>query len=186
MKEGINLYDYIDPKVDVAVIRSVKAPSRANANDAGADWYVPDGHDDFRDALLKANEGRDLILTPAEDGQFTIIIPPHERIKIPSGLRVNIHDKDTYLAIDNKSGVSNGKGLIYTADVIDADYRGECNLCVVNTSNDNVRIQTGQKLVQVIQRIKINTQYNQISLEEFDKLEATDRGTGGFGSSGLS
>lgn len=185
MKEGINLYDYIDPKVDIAIIRSVKAPSRANTNDAGADWYVPDGCDEFRDALREANEGRDIIMTPAEDGQFTIIIPPHERIKIPSGLRVNIHDKDTYLGIDNKSGVSNGKGLIYTADIIDADYRGECNLCVVNTSNDNVRIQTGQKLVQVIQRIKINTEYKPISLEEFEALEATDRGTGGFGSSGL-
>jgi dUTP pyrophosphatase len=185
MKKGINLYDYIDPKVDITLIRSVKVPTRANTNDAGADWYIPDGHDDFREDLIKANEGRDLILTDAEDGQFTIIIPPHERIKIPSGLRVNIHDKDTYLAIDNKSGILNGTGLIFTADVIDADYRGECNICVVNTSNDNVWIQTGQKLVQVIQRIKINTEYNQISLEEFENLEETDRGTGGFGSSGL-
>jgi dUTP pyrophosphatase len=185
MKKGINLYDYIDPLVDVALVRDVKVPSRANVNDAGADWYVPHGSDEFRAALKEANEGRDLILTPAEDGEFTIYLPPHERIKIPSGLRVNIHDKDTYLAIDNKSGISNGKGLIYTADVIDADYRGECNLCVVNTSNDNVRIKTGEKLVQVIQRIKINTVYNPINLDKFDNLEATDRGTGGFGSSGL-
>lgn len=185
MIKGRNLYNFIDPNVDYCLIRDVKVPNRANANDAGADWFIPNGNDEFKADLKEANKDRHIFFGDSVDGQFEILIPPHERIRIPSGIRVNIHDKDTYLAIDNKSGISNGKGLIYTADVIDADYRGECNLCVVNTSNDWITLMTGQKLVQIIQRIKINTVYNPMTLDKFEALAATDRGTGGFGSSGL-
>lgn len=187
MIEGLSLRNLIDPTVDYCLIRDVKAPARANANDAGADWFVPHGTDEFRDAFWTANPGRenDLWCSPAEDGEFEIRIFPHARVRIPSGIKVNIHDKNTYLAIDNKSGIANNKGLIFTADVIDADYRGECNLCVANISNSIVTIKTGEKLVQVIQRIWIPTSYNNISVEEFEALESTDRGSGGFGSSGL-
>ncbi len=187
MKDGHSLYDFIDPRVDFTLVRDVKAPTRAHANDAGADWYVPNGTEEFRAAFWEANKGRENVLwcSPAEDGQFEIKIFPHARVKIPSGIKVNIHDKDTYLAVDNKSGISNNKGLIFTADVIDADYRGECNLCVANISNEVVSIKTGEKLVQVIQRVWVRTAYNCISNEEFDHLEKTDRGEGGFNSTGL-
>lgn len=180
-----NLVDLIDPRVDFVRIRDVKAPNRANKNDAGMDLFIPNGTDEFKDALKAANEGREISYGDSVDGQFTISIAPHERIRIPSGLKVNIYDKDTYLGIDNKSGIANNKGLLYTADIIDADYRGECNICVVNTSNYWQEVTTGQKLVQVIHRIKIETQLNEISEEDFDDLETTDRGAGGFGSSGL-
>ena len=181
----MRITELFDPTVDFVRVRDVKMPSRANANDAGYDWFIPNGLDEFKEDLIKENANRRIMYGPSEDGQFDITIGPHERIKIPSGLRVNIHDKDTYIGIDNKSGIANNKGLLYTSDVIDADYRGECNLCLVNTSDDWVTVRTGQKILQAIQRPKIPTVYNELTLEEFEKLEATDRGTGGFGSSGL-
>lgn len=179
------LTDLIDPHVDYILVRDVKEPVRAYSNDAGTDLYVPNGTDEFREALMKENEGRMITYSDSVDGQFQISIAPHERIKIPSGLKVNIHDKDTYLGVDNKSGVSNGKGLLYTADIIDADYRGECNICVFNSGNEWQTINTGEKLVQVIHRIKIDTVFNRLTEEEWNNLEATDRGAGGFNSSGL-
>ena len=181
----MKITDLFDPKVDFVKVRDVKTPARANANDAGYDWFIPNGLDEFKAVLIEENKDRRIQYGDAVDGQFEIHIGPHERIKIPSGLRVNIHDKDTYIGLDNKSGIANNKGLLYTADVIDADYRGECNLCLVNTSDDWVTVKTGQKILQAIQRPKIPTEYHEMTIEEFESLEATDRGEGGFGSSGL-
>lgn len=181
----MKITDLFDPKVDFVKVRDVKTPARANANDAGYDWFIPNGLDEFKAVLIEENKDRRIQYGDAVDGQFEIHIGPHERIKIPSGLRVNIHDKNTYIGLDNKSGIANNKGLLYTADVIDADYRGECNLCLVNTSDDWVTVKTGQKILQAIQRPKIPTEYYEMTIEEFESLEATDRGEGGFGSSGL-
>lgn len=179
-----------NPHIDFTTTRNVKVPNKANMNDAGTDIYVPEYDPAFLRDLIVKNPGRNLRYSFSEydNGNPTkllITIMPHERILIPSGIKVNIKNKWSYLKVDNKSGIANGKGLIFGSDIIDADYRGECHISVINTSDENQVITTGMKLVQLIHSIKLPTQWNIILSTEFDELPETDRMSGGFGSSGL-
>lgn len=192
IENAVNFIETItNSNIDFTKTRNVKNPNKANLNDAGTDFYVPEYDAIFIQDLINKNTGRELkfVFTEyAENGEPTkmqIYIAPHERILIPSGIKVNIHNKWSYLGVDNKSGIANGKGLVFGSDIIDADYRGECHISVINTSNETQVIQTGMKLVQMIQHIKLPTVWNNISNEDFDALPETDRMAGGFGSSGL-
>ena len=186
-KDVVNFVKTItNPKIDFVRTRNVKEPNKANLNDAGTDLYVPEYDDEFFKDLKEKNEGRKLSYEYNNDeNKLTIKIAPGERILIPSGVKVNIHNKWSYLKVDNKSGIANGKGLIFGSDIIDADYRGECHISVINTSNEYQDIWTGMKIVQLIHSIKLPTIWNEINIKEFDELPETDRGEGGFGSSSL-
>lgn len=179
-----------NPHIDFTTTRNVKEPNKANLNDAGTDFYVPEYDPAFLRDLIVKNPGRNLRYSFSEydNGNPTkllITIMPHERILIPSGIKVNIKNKWSYLKVDNKSGIANGKGLIFGSDIIDADYRGECHISVINTSDENQTIWTGMKLVQMIHSIKLPTEWHNITNDDFDNLPETDRMSGGFCSSGL-
>lgn len=175
-------------KIDFVKIRDVKTPSRANQNDAGIDFYVPNYNEKFLEDLIKKNPNRRLKyeIKESEEGKLLLItIEPHERILIPSGIKVNIHNKMTYLRFDNKSGIADKFGLTVGSDIVDADYRGEMHISLINTGDSPAVIMTGMKVIQAIHSLKYNTNLHEISEEEFDNLPSTDRGTGGFGSSTL-
>ena len=179
-----------NPHIDFTTTRNVKVPNKANMNDAGTDIFVPEYDPIFLQDLIVKNTGRNLRYSFSEydngnPTKLVITIMPHERILIPSGIKVNIKNKWTYLKVDNKSGIANGKGLIFGSDIIDADYRGECHISVINTSDENQTIWTGMKLVQMIHSIKLPTEWYNITNDDFDNLPETDRMSGGFGSSGL-
>jgi len=82
----------------------------------------------------------------------------------------------------NKSGVSVKQGLSVGACVVDEDYDGEIHLHMINTSDKDQTVVTGQKLVQFV---LIPVSY--IDVEAIDELPErnTQRGVGGFGSTGL-
>ena len=75
--------------------------------------------------------------------------------------------------------------LLVGASVVDADYQGEVHLNVHNTGNQSVTIFSGQKLVQFIHKYYINTDWQEISNEQYNEIQVSDRGAGGFGSSGI-
>lgn len=114
-----------------------------------------------------------------------IVIPGGEQVNIPSGVKVWIMDKMTYLQATNKSGIAANFHLDVMANVIDANYQGEIHLNVVNTGNTDVTIKTGQKLVQLIQKEYIQSEFQEISNDEYMKFGVSDRADGGFTSSGL-
>ena len=187
------LEEILNPHIDFVRIRDVKMPSRATSNDAGTDWFIPNYSETFIDDLNKKNVGRKFDITTfaqysdktgKDEYSFEITLHPHERILIPSGLKVNIHNKWSYLKVDNKSGVANTYGLIFGADIIDADYRGEAHISLINTSDSYVKLSSGQKIIQVIHSLKLDTKWNEITQQEFDALPSTQRGEGGFGHSG--
>ena len=92
---------------------------------------------------------------------------------------------NTYLDANNKSGVATKYHLLVGASVVDADYQGEVHLNVHNTGNLPVTIFAGQKLVQFIHKYYINTDWQEISNEQYNEIQVSDRGAGGFGSSGI-
>ncbi len=160
-------------------IRDVKSPTR-NQGDAGSDFYVPEYSEEFKKVLYEKNENNNISIF-----ENNIWIGAHSQILIPSGIKVDILDKNTYLDFENKSGIATKKSLIVGAQVVDAIYQGEVHINVHNVSNVPQVITFGQKLAQAIHKEYRNTEWEEITNDEYDNIEVSNRGAGGFGSTGL-
>lgn len=109
-----------------------------------------------------------------------VLLDPLERKLIPTGLFIEL-PAGFEAQIRPRSGLTLKEGLsvLNTPGTIDADYRGEIGIIVVNLSNKTVRINDGDRICQmVINRIE------QIAWSEVNELNTTDRGAGGFGHTG--
>lgn len=139
-------------------VKDVKSPCRGTRLSAGIDFYVPNC---FTRQILDVGEG----------------------VNIPSGIHAKIPEGFALIEM-NKSGVSVKRKLQVGACVIDEDYQGELHLHVINIGDAPIWIEPGEKLVQML---LIPISYAQIDeVETFDELypDETERGTGGFGSTG--
>jgi dUTP pyrophosphatase len=143
-------------KMKVQKLRDVKTPNRGTSVSAGIDFYVPE---DFETQVLK----------------------PGQSVLIPSGIKAQVPRGYALIAF-NKSGVATKQGLSVGACVVDEDYEGEIHLHMINTSDKDQTVATGQKLVQFV---LMPVSY--IDVEEVAELpnRNTERGSGGFGSTGL-
>lgn len=168
-------------------VRNVKSPQQAYNYPAGTDIFVPNYTSSFKDDLISKNPNKDdysLSISPNLDS-MTITIMPHGRINIPSGIRVDIEDKNTCLLVANKSGVASKKGLNHLAELIDADYHGEIHINLYNTGSEPVTITTGDKITQLMNLPIIYPTWCEISDDNFiANVTETSRGSNGFGSSG--
>lgn len=109
----------------------------------------------------------------------SLIIPPGGRRLISTGLRFAIPE-GFYGQISSRSGLAFKNGVISIAGVIDSDYRGIVGVLLYNTSNSNFEVKKGDRIAQLI-IIPISTPV----LSEVNSLEKTERGEGGFGSTGI-
>lgn len=111
-----------------------------------------------------------------------LVLAPHERRLIATGLAVAIPEGYAGF-VQPRSGLALREGLSManTPGLIDSHYRGELKVCAVNLDNEkSIHIERGERIAQlVIQRVPI------VHLLEVDELDETDRGAGGFGSSGV-
>lgn len=107
-------------------------------------------------------------------------VSPHETIKIPTGLAMELPE-GTFGAIFARSGLATKEGLRPSncTGVCDSDYRGEYIVALHNDSNMSRLINPGERIAQLIV-----LPYVPIEFKEVDKLSDTDRGFGGFGSTG--
>lgn len=110
----------------------------------------------------------------------TIEIKPGGRCLIPTGLFVAI-PQGYELQCRMRSGLALKMGLTLTNGIgtIDADYRGEIGIILTNTSNVPVRINDGERLMQLVL-----AKHEVAEWEEVEVLPETDRGEGGFGHTG--
>jgi dUTP pyrophosphatase len=109
-----------------------------------------------------------------------VILQPMERKLIPTGLFIEIPE-GFEAQVRPRSGMAIQKGItcLNTPGTIDADYRGEIKIILINLSSEEQVIQHGDRIAQlVIQKIEKAT-WNQV-----DQLEVTQRNTGGFGHTG--
>lgn len=144
------------PTLNVNIKRldpSVELPVYAYDGDAGLD--------------LRANE--------------TVDIAPFERVLVSTGLAIALPDGYAGF-VQPRSGMALKRGLTIanTPGLIDAHYRGELKVIVVNIdAQETIHIERGERIAQlVIQQVPV------VHLIEVDELDETDRGCGGFGSSG--
>jgi dUTP pyrophosphatase len=109
-----------------------------------------------------------------------VVLKPLERKLIPTGLFVEI-PAGYEAQIRPRSGLALKKGItvLNSPGTIDADYRGEVGIILINLSNEDFVIESGERICQMIIASHETVQWNVV-----EKLEITDRGEGGFGHTG--
>jgi dUTP pyrophosphatase len=109
-----------------------------------------------------------------------ITMAPMERVLIPTGLFLALPD-NWEAQIRPRSGLAIKQGLtcLNTPGTIDADYRGELKVILINLSKEAQVISDGDRIAQMVfQKVE------KVILEKVETLEATERGAGGFGHTG--
>ncbi len=111
-----------------------------------------------------------------------LVLKPFERRLVATGLAIAIPEGYAGF-VQPRSGLALREGLSManTPGLIDAHYRGELKVCAINLDPQNdIHISKGERIAQlVIQRVPV------VQLQEVSELDETDRGAGGFGSSGV-
>ena len=139
---------------------SVPLPDYATAGAAGAD--------------LRAN------LMP-RDREVGLLLEPWQRALVPTGLRVAVPE-GYEMQVRPRSGLAlkHGVTLLNTPGTIDADYRGPLGVIMVNVGDEAFRVSHGDRIAQAVIAPVVQARY-----DEVDRLDATSRGAGGFGSTGV-
>ncbi len=114
------------------------------------------------------------------DLSSSVSVEPGDRIIIPTGIRLAIPN-GWEAQVRPRSGLAFKKGVtvLNSPGTIDADYRGEVKVMLINLGRETVSINPGERIAQLI--------IAEVSTAEFnfaEKLPSTDRGDGGFGSTG--
>ena len=114
------------------------------------------------------------------DIEKSIIIAPLERAMIPTGLFFEI-EPGYEVQVRPRSGLAAKHGItvLNTPGTIDADYRGEVKVILINLSNTPYELAPAERVAQLVV-----SKCEQISWEEVVELSDSERGTGGFGSTG--
>ncbi|MCI6429140.1 MAG: dUTP diphosphatase [Rikenellaceae bacterium] len=130
------------------------SPSYATVNSAGVD--------------LKAN-----IVEP-------IVLQPLQRAVVPTGLKIALPE-GTEAQVRPRSGLAakHGVTVLNSPGTIDADYRGEVGVILVNLSDKAFTVNPGERIAQMVV-----ARYERVEWEEVEQLDSTERGEGGFGSTG--
>lgn len=120
--------------------------------------------------------GMDLLSSNEED----IVLMPMERKLIPTGLFVEIPEGyEGQVRARSGLAIKHGITLINSVGTIDSDYRGEIRVPLVNLSNEPFVVKHGERIAQMI-----IAKYESVDFVEVEELSDTDRGEGGFGSTG--
>ena len=109
-----------------------------------------------------------------------IVLKPLERKLIPTGLKIELeHGYEAQIRPRSGLSIKHGITLINCVGTIDEDYRGEVCVGIVNISNEPYTIQPDERIAQMV-----IARAEQAKLEVVTELTDTDRGEGGFGSTG--
>jgi len=113
--------------------------------------------------------------------QSPIILKPLERKLVNTGLYAQL-EKGYEIQVRPRSGLALKKGItvLNSPGTIDADYRGEIRVILINLSNDDFIINSGDRIAQLVV-----SKHEQPNLEQTNSLDSTLRGEKGFGSTGI-
>ena len=111
----------------------------------------------------------------------TRVLAPGERAAVPTGLQIAV-PLGYEAQIRPRSGLAIKRGLtvVNAPGTIDSDYRGEVGVLLVNLGHHSVEVERGMRIAQMVIAPVV-----QVDLETVSALDSTDRGTGGFGSTGV-
>lgn len=138
-------------QIEITLDEGVEVPKHAKPGDAGLD--------------LRAKHG------------FTIY--PGQVVKVDTGVRAAIPVGFCGILIPRSGLGTRGLVLANTVGLIDSTYRGPIVAALKNTSNDEIKIEAGERIVQLVVMPHLTVSFNVV-----DSLPETERGEGGFGHSG--
>ena len=110
-----------------------------------------------------------------------VTIAPLQRVMVPTGLSIALPE-GTEAQIRPRSGLAakHGVTVLNSPGTIDADYRGEIKVILVNLSDTPFIVNPGERIAQMV-----IARYEHVEWDEVETLDGTDRGEGGFGSTGV-
>lgn len=110
-----------------------------------------------------------------------VTVEPGQRLSIPTGFAIALPDPGWVALIYARSGlaVKHGIALANCVGVVDSDYRGEIVVALQSYAGESYTIQPGERIAQMV-----ITPVAQAEIDVVDELDDTDRGAGGFGSTG--
>lgn len=112
--------------------------------------------------------------------EASMILQPMERVAIPTGLAMSLPSGyEAQLRPRSGLALKQGLSLVNTPGTIDADYRGEVKVIVINLGQEPIEISHGMRIAQLV-----FTPVIQAEFEAVETLDETSRGTAGFGSTG--
>ena len=154
---------------------TMTVPTKAHDTDACYDLYADIPNEEYQHPYL--NQTFQVIETRSGKG---VAIPPFSTVKIPTGFATNI-PHGYFAAGFARSGVATKKGLrpANCTMIIDEPYTGEWMVPLHNDTPEFQVIEHGDKIAQFVL-----LPYPKVNLIEVDELDVTERGDGGFGSSG--
>lgn len=145
---------YTGPRIECLVSPGAKLPQRAHSTDAGADLFAW-----------------------FEGDTQEIEIMPHEQKLVDSGIAVKIPTGFAGFVYNRSSQGKKGIQIPHSVGIIDSDYRGTIKVILKNLSNEVYKIARGDRIAQlIVQKVELATFH--------DIWNDTQRGTGGFGSTG--
>ena len=122
-------------------------------------------------ANLKDEKGNDEVIS----------IAPGKRVLIPTGLYIQLpYGYEAQIRPRSGLALKYGITVLNTPGTIDADYRGEIGVCLINHGNDTFDVHHGDRIAQIV-----FAKVEQVLLTEVFKLKDTKRGDGGFGHTGV-
>ena len=144
--------------VNIKITRGMTAPEYATEGSAAVDLR----------AAIEENE--------------TVTIAPGERRLIPTGLSISPETSDVVAVIAGRSGLGVKKGvtLANSIGVIDSDYRGEIQVCLINRGEEPFEVHRGDRIAQMMFLPVLHASFLPV-----DELDETARGAGGFGHTGV-
>lgn len=109
-----------------------------------------------------------------------MVLAPRQRALVPTGLIIELpHRYEGQVRPRSGLAIKHGISLINTPGTIDEDYRGEVKVPLVNHGTEDFEITRGMRIAQLVVAPVV-----QVEIHEVDQLSASDRGAGGFGSTG--
>ncbi|MBQ2735645.1 MAG: dUTP diphosphatase [Clostridia bacterium] len=144
--------------VNIKLTRGMTAPEYATEGSAAVDLR----------AALEENE--------------VVTIAPGARALIPTGLSISPETSDVVAVIAGRSGLGVKKGvtLANSIGVIDSDYRGEIQVCLINRGDEPFEVRRGDRIAQMMFLPVMHASFLPV-----DELDETERGAGGFGHTGV-
>lgn len=110
-----------------------------------------------------------------------IVLKPLQRTLVPTGIAIKLPSEEYGAFLFARSGLATKKGITLSncVGVVDSDYTGEIKVGLINLSNEEYTLTNGERIAQMVILPVAKAEFNQV-----DELEKTERGSGGFGSTG--
>ena len=110
-----------------------------------------------------------------------VILKPGQRMLVPTGLYIELPaGYEAQIRARSGLAIKKGIGLVNGIGTIDSDYRGEIKVILINWGDEDFVIENGDRIAQMV-----IAKYERVEWEQSDNLSDTERGSGGFGHTGV-